>query len=307
MKTLFTLTLSLLFTTSSYACRDHHLTKFNPIHKSPLIFDENMTLFFFGETLEYQVMQVLTGQERSPAGDLITQRGAINFRRQTWKYLEDQLVSLGFESKAHEYNTQGTNIWTILPATISSNEYVVLGAHFDSVGNAGANDNASGVAAVMAVANKLKDVSYRNKNVIFVFLDEEEKGLIGARHFAQFLKDNSYRVHSVHTIDQIAWDQDGDRAIELEKAPDDLVAIYQKVKIDSGYSMTLHKSSVTSTDHQAFRSLGFKSMGLTEEYVNGDTTPCYHSACDQFNTVNFDYLTNTANFWADVISYILTI
>ena len=272
---------------------------------SPVSFDPGMTNLLYGETIEYDVLKVLSGEQDTYSGHRILERKSFAERLKTIEYLEDKLVELGLSPQRHEYKSDAINLWTVLQGSSSTNEYVVLGAHFDSVGNAGANDNASGVAVVMSLAKKLTELTGRNKNVLIVFLDEEERGLVGSKNFASFLKTSNFNIHSVHTIDQMAWDKDKDRAIELEKAPADLMSIYQKVKADRGYPMTLHSSSETSTDHTSFRNAGFKAMGLTEEYRNGDTTPCYHSKCDKFDTVDFEYLTSTAKFWADVIGYIV--
>ncbi len=280
--------------------------KFSPsLLNSPVSFDPGMTSLLYGETIEYDILKVLTGEQDTYSGHRILERRSLAERKQTIQYLEEKLVELGYSPQRHEYSSDAANLWAVLEGSSSSNEYVVIGAHFDSAGNAGANDNASGVAVVMSLAKKLQEFPSRNKNVLIVFLDEEERGLIGSRNFASFLKASNFKIHSVHTIDQMAWDKDKDRAIELEKAPADLMSIYQKVKADRGYPMTLHSSSETSTDHTSFRNAGFKAMGLTEEYRNGDTTPCYHSKCDKFDTVDFEYLTSTAKFWADVIGYIV--
>ena len=158
----------------------------------------------------------------------------------------------------------------------------------------------------MSLAEKLMSLPGRAKNIAFVFFDQEENGLVGARRFAEKIKEDQVEVHSVHTIDQMGWDADGDRAIELEKAPDYLYDIYQRVNIERGFNIQLHRTNVTSTDHTAFRELGFPALGLSEEYVNGDTTPCYHRKCDTYESINFGYLFHATRFWQAVIEDIVT-
>lgn len=303
MKTLFLLILS--FNLNLAFARFERTKSAPSLLNSPLSFDPGMTNLLYGETIEYDVVKVLAGEQDTFSGHRILERRSVAERLQTIQYLEAKLVELGYSPQRHDYKSDATNLWAVLHASSSTNEYVVIGAHFDSVGNAGANDNASGVGVVMSLAKKLTELSGRNKNVLIVFFDEEERGLVGSKNFASFIKTSKFNIHSVHTIDQMAWDKDKDQAIELEKAPADLMSIYQKVKTDRGYPMTLHSSSETATDHTSFRNAGFKAMGLTEEYRNGDTTPCYHSKCDKFDTVDFEYLTNTAKFWSDVIGYII--
>ena len=80
----------------------------------------------------------------------------------------------------------------------------------------GASDNATGVATVLAVTRDATTVKARTRDLLVVFFDEEERGLVGARQFAERLKTQGARVHSVHTIDQVGWDKNGNGAIELE-------------------------------------------------------------------------------------------
>ena len=73
-------------------------------------------------------------------------------------------------------------------------EYVVVGAHFDHLGVGaevdgdsiynGADDNASGVSAVLQIARAFAESGIQpERNVIFAFWDGEEAGLYGSRHF----------------------------------------------------------------------------------------------------------------------------
>ena len=73
-------------------------------------------------------------------------------------------------------------------------EYIVIGAHYDHEGIAedvcpdgiynGADDNASGVSAVMQIAKAFVESGEQpERTIIFAFWDGEEKGLLGSRHF----------------------------------------------------------------------------------------------------------------------------
>ena len=91
-------------------------------------------------------------------------------------------MSVLSHAKRHTYGRASENIYGTLKATVDTDEYIVLGAHFDSVKNSpGANDNASGVVLVYFVALQLVAQKKRTKNFVFVFFDEEENNLIGRR------------------------------------------------------------------------------------------------------------------------------
>lgn len=75
-------------------------------------------------------------------------------------------------------------------------EYVIVGAHYDHLGfdpmlagdriYNGADDNASGVSAVLQIAKAFLSAGEQpQRNVIFAFWDGEEKGLLGSAYFVQ--------------------------------------------------------------------------------------------------------------------------
>jgi Zn-dependent M28 family amino/carboxypeptidase len=223
------------------------------------------------------------------------------------KYLSSLLESYCEKVSSQSYSTSGTNVWGVIPSTTKSTEYIIIGAHFDGIsGCPGANDNATGVVAVYSVGKYISALTYRNYSTIIVFFDEEERGLVGSRSFAAKIRTDSLKVHSVHTIDQMGWDNDNDRAIELELPSESLKELYLKVASENNLSFPIHITKVGSTDHSAFRRLGYNATGITEEYVNGDTTPHYHKSTDSYLTVNFEYLQSTTSYLEKVFKKILS-
>lgn len=87
------------------------------------------------------------------------------------------------------------NVLGMVPGK-NKNEYVIVGAHFDHLGidpaldgdqiYNGADDNASGVSAVLQIARAFVTSGQQpERNVIFAFWDGEEKGLLGSKYFVQ--------------------------------------------------------------------------------------------------------------------------
>lgn len=87
------------------------------------------------------------------------------------------------------------NVLGMIPGK-NKNEYVIVGAHFDHLGidpvldgdqiYNGADDNASGVSAVLQIARAFVASGQQpDRNVIFAFWDGEEKGLLGSKYFVQ--------------------------------------------------------------------------------------------------------------------------
>jgi len=258
--------------------------------------------------LQREIIAKLSGAQEIRAGVTLANRATLENRQEARTYLLAVLSSFGLEAKRHSYGTAGgENIYAVLSSGRPGAETIVIGAHYDSVLRApGANDNASGVAAVSAIARAMASVKGRTRDLIIAFFDEEERGLTGSRAFAQWLKDENRNVIGVHTIDQAAWDQDKDRAIEIELPYDGALALYEQAVKSLGVNIPLYTTTESGSDHSAFRRLGFPAVGVTEEYRHQDTTPHIHKETDKFETIDFDYLASTTKLVAEVIKGLIT-
>lgn len=92
------------------------------------------------------------------------------------RYIEATLVSYGYSPERQVYDTEGQsvrNIWVVVEPTSDQPKLgaLVIGAHYDSFGNApGANDNGTGTAAVLELARLLQKYPADNASTLFSFL-----------------------------------------------------------------------------------------------------------------------------------------
>lgn len=109
-----------------------------------------------------------------------------------WEIHPDSLARLG--SVTHRKRSM-RNVLGVIPGR-KADEYVVIGAHYDHLGTDpllngdviynGADDNASGVSAVLQLARAfVASGSKPERTVVFAFWDGEELGLLGSRYFVQ--------------------------------------------------------------------------------------------------------------------------
>lgn len=258
-------------------------------------------------TLQTQIVTTLAGDTEVRPGLKLANRTTPENKVEARTYLAKLLTQFGLAAKRQAYSAEGENVYALLLCGRPSAELIVVGAHYDSARNSpGANDDATGIAAVAAVAEQLVRVKRRTRDVAFVFFDEEERGLRGSRAFAQWLIDEKRPVHSVHTIDQMGWDQDKDRAIELELPYEGARELYAAGAAALKMTIQMQVTTEAGSDHSAFRRLGFKAVGLTEEYRNKDTTPFIHRPGDTASTVDFEYLASTTRLFAKVIEMLAT-
>jgi hypothetical protein len=253
--------------------------------------------------LQREIVSRLAGATEIRPGVKLANRFSVENKQEARAYLVGVLGRLGLEPKRQPYGTEGgENIYAVLPCGRPGAEAIVLGAHYDSVRRGpGANDDGTGVAAVMLVAAEMRRAAHRTRDLYFVFFDEEERGLRGSRAFAQMLVDEKRPVYAVHTIDQMGWDSNHNRAIELEIPYDGVTEIYQAAAAALHVRIVIYTTTEAGSDHSAFRRLGFKAVGITEEYHHGDTTPFIHTAKDVFETVDFAYLASTTRLVTEVM------
>jgi ketosteroid isomerase-like protein len=106
----------------------------------------------------------------------------------------NQSVQITVSNRYHK-EADTANVVAILPGTdpLLKHEHLVIGAHLDHVGAqagtalfAGANDNASGSAAAVEMAEAfVRSKTQPRRSVVFVLFTGEEQGLIGSRYYAE--------------------------------------------------------------------------------------------------------------------------
>lgn len=253
--------------------------------------------------LQREVLAAISGETEITPGVKLANRFTPENKQAARGYLTAVLKRFGFEAKTQPYGTAGgVNLYAMLPATGPDAESIVFGAHYDTVRVApGANDDGSGVAAVIAVAQAMTKVTPRSCDMIFAFFDEEERGLAGSRAFAQMLKDENRPILSVHTIDQMGWDSNHNRAIEIEIPYDGAEDLYRHAAATLKMDIQMFPTPEPGSDHTSFRRLGYKAVGITEEYRHNDTTPFIHKAGDTYQTIDFDYLASSTRLIVEVM------
>jgi hypothetical protein len=194
------------------------------------------------------------------------------------------------------YNVVATQWGSVHP-----DSYYVVGAHYDSVHNAGADDNASGVAGVLEIARVLS--LYQTEYTIkYIAFDVEEWGLYGSEAYVEdHLTDD---IRGMVSLDMIAYDDGGYTCDIYGRAQSDPVKLALADAIDlygNGLIAWVYGQH-DGSDHAPFEWAGFRACLLIEDWGN----PCYHHSCDSVDTPNYisynyaaDMVRSTAGFLAD--------
>lgn len=210
------------------------------------------------------------------------------------EFLKQQLLGYGLQVIDQPYSDYGRNIIGIQPGTENEDQIYMICAHYDAVETYCADDNASGVAAVLEAARILSGFQFRH-TIAYACWDEEETGLIGSHNYASLASQNALDIRGVINLDMIGWDQDDDGLMDIHTrdvadSPGLAEFIYS---IDSIYDLSLiceiHNPGTSASDHSSFWNFGYSAVLLIEAYYGGDFNPYYHSSEDRVEIFNLDY------------------
>ncbi|MFH1745406.1 MAG: M28 family peptidase, partial [Planctomycetota bacterium] len=180
------------------------------------------------------------------------------------------------------YNVVATKMGTTYPFQ----EYII-GAHYDSVDNPGADDDASGVALMLEVARIVSqyDSAY---TIRFIAFDREEQGLIGSNAYVDdhFGDD----ILGMVQADMVAYDPDTNNALIYGHANPVKTALAGAVLEYSGGLTYTDGGWNGQSDHAPFDAAGFDACLLIEGEVWNN--PYYHTQDDNYenpDNLNFEY------------------
>lgn len=205
--------------------------------------------------------------------------------------ISSEFASFGLTVELHAFHMQGrdgVNVIATQTGTLDPDALFIIGAHYDSVGNPGADDNASGTAAIMEIARVLSQFE-TDYTIRYIAFDMEELGLLGSR--AYVADHPAEDVRGMISMDMIAYRAGANRAhiygtsasAPIKNALGSAVTEY-----GGGLEFVLH-GSFSGSDHAPFESAGYEACLLIERYT---VNPCYHRACDAVDTpdyLDYDY------------------
>ncbi len=179
------------------------------------------------------------------------------------------------------------NVVGIHEGVTNPEQIYILGSHFDSDDNPGADDDGSGVAGVMEAARVMSDHRF-DATIIFIAFDVEERGMIGSDAYATAHQNDDIR--GMIELDMIAFNTNGQdmgsiygrtTSDRIKNALADAMQNYGGLGVDmQGY--------MDRSDHAPFEWQGFEACLLIE--YDFDRNPHYHKITDSVDTPNYiDY------------------
>ena len=245
----------------------------------------------------------LTGVSPAPLGDgetaLISERGSLEGRRSAAEYMKQSFEDTGLEARIVEFDSEagrGFNVEATVQGTKGAGgKHLWMTAHMDSVSNAGANDNASGLISLLEVAEAAAETRPEN-TVHFVAYDLEEEGLIGSSRYVETTVKNILESKGKSAIigninsDMIGYEEDAfDAVIGACDRSGPLDDAFRQAARETNSPIELQEKCLGRSDHEHFWDLDLPALVLTDGSVY-DNYPYYHAPSDTADKLNIPYL-----------------
>ena len=234
-------------------------------------------------------------------------RAGTNGIEKAAKYIESEFERIGltkydtlnsYRQNFNFYDMLFYNVIGVLKGKSLPNEYVIISAHYDHLGinqkmegdniYNGANDNASGTTAMLALAEYFKKLDNNERSIVFVAFTAEEMGLVGSRYFGKHINPND--IVAGINIEMIgkespygkntAWITGFDRS--------DFGEIIQKNLSNTNYEVFpdpyIKEKLFFRSDNAALAKLGIPAHTFSTTPMEKDSH--YHKVSDEYKTLD---------------------
>lgn len=190
------------------------------------------------------------------------------------------------------------------------NEVIIIGAHYDHVGFRtkpvkndsianGANDNASGTSAVLAMANYFAQTKSNKRSVMFALFSAEEVGLKGSEHLAKRLRAEKMNVYTVLNFEMLGVPfKDKDYEVFVTGYDKSNLAqkmnAYTNSKMVGESKVAIKYSLFKRSDNYPF----YQEMEIPSHTISScDLTnfDYYHHVDDEVSQINYDFMAEIIN------------
>ena len=224
-------------------------------------------------------------------------------------------VSVSLHTRVSRETRTTSNVIGVLPATTAATPekgHVVVGAHYDHLGRGGrgsslargdeaalphlgADDNASGVAAVLEAARVLAR-GPRERHVVVAFWSGEEMGLLGSSAFVTAPPVPLEDIAGYVNLDMVGRLRDNRLTVQAVGSSPAWRPLLEQVNVAAGFDLLLQDDPYLPTDSAAFNQAGVPTLSL---FTGGHED--YHRPSDTADRINYDDLDRIARFASAVV------
>jgi len=242
-------------------------------------------------------------------------------------HVKKNFESIGLPTEYHKFSIRRTNpgpnnevgdafsqnvyAWIEGSDENLKDEVVVIGAHMDHIGygpsmsrwgggkiHPGADDNATGTAALMEIARAFKYLEGQNKRtVIFMAFSGEEMGLLGSYHYVNnplFPKGNPDITKHVFMLnmDMIGYLNQGKTvAFETNESSPDIGSAINELSKKYAFAKTVTLRGASGSDHAPFY-----NKKVPVAFLHTGLHPYYHTPKDTPDKINYEGLEKVTKY-----------
>ncbi|HRO40723.1 MAG TPA: M20/M25/M40 family metallo-hydrolase [Flavobacteriales bacterium] len=245
--------------------------------------------------------QRLTGQVAVDVGSgaqTIVSRNSFqpgNALAEAW--LQQEFSRMGYAPTVQAFSGNGANVLAEKPGLVHPERKVIICAHYDAMPGGttapGADDDGSGVCAVLEAARVMAGQEFEN-TVVFALWDKEEQGMLGSAYYASAAAGNDEQITAVVNMDAIGYDGNGDGLMRIHMRPiGNSIAIKDSaLMVNDTYGLDLpiaiNDPGETYSDHASFWDEGYGAILVIEDF-DDDPNPHYHSPTDELQYMDTTY------------------
>ena len=224
-------------------------------------------------------------------------------------------VSVGVE----RVEKPDANVVALLPPTPPAegappapNEYVLVGAHYDHIGRGavgsladkdeqgqihnGADDNASGTAVVLRLAEMLAAQETRRRGIVFALWSGEELGLVGSSRFAANPAVPLADIAAYVNFDMVGRLRDNQLIVQGVGSSSVWRRLLERRNVPAGFQLTLQDDPYLPTDSTAFYP---KNVPVLNFFTGSHTD--YNRPTDDADTLNYQGMARITRLAAAVV------
>ena len=228
-------------------------------------------------------------------------------------------VTLSLKTAVVRERQTARNVLAYLPATTGvdavEKPWIVIGAHYDHLGRGGkgnslasedeanaihhgADDNASGTAAVLAIAASLSEQA-RGRHVLIALWSAEEIGLVGSNAFTEAPPVPLDQIAAYLNFDMVGRMQDNRLIVQATGTSPSWGRLLERTNVAAGFNLVVQPDPYQPTDVATFNQAGVPSLAFfTGSHVD------YHKPSDTAARINFEDLDRVAAMATSVVRLI---
>ena len=220
-------------------------------------------------------------------------------------------VTITIKAAVQREKQEGFNVVGYLPATARialPKPWVALGAHYDHLGRGshgnslaakedagkihhGADDNASGTAAVLAAGRALANKTMRSRHVLLGFWSAEEIGLIGSNAFVTTPPVAADQIAAYFNFDMVGRMQDNKLTVQAVGSSPGWKPLIERANVAAGFELVVQDDPYQPTDVASFNQVSVPSLAFfTGTHVD------YHKPSDTADKINYEDLDRVVDF-----------